>query len=91
MIYLGDGETDIPAMKMVKMQGGFTIAVYNENFIPTKNRKRAPKEICEEIVLQNRADFMAPANYLENSPLDILIKRCVDKIVAEQELNRLEL
>jgi len=33
---------------------------------------------------------MAPANYLENSALDILIKRCIDKIVAEQELNRLE-
>ena len=87
MIYLGDGETDIPAMKMVKMQGGFTIAVYNEDFTPTKNRKKAPKEICEEIVRQQRADFLAPANYLENSPLDVLIKKCINKIVAEQELN----
>jgi len=89
IIYLGDGETDIPAMKMVKMQGGFTIAVYNENFIPTESRNKAPKIICEEIVRQQRADFMAPANYLKNSALDILIKRCIDKIVAEQELNRL--
>jgi hypothetical protein len=88
MIYLGDGETDIPAMKIVKMQGGFTIAVYNENFTPTESRKKAPKEICEEIVSQQRAHFMAPANYLENSPLDLLIKRCIDKIIAEQELNR---
>ena len=88
MIYLGDGETDIPAMKMVKMQGGLTIAVYNENFTPTESRKKAPKEICEEIVNQQRAHFMAPANYLENSPLDLLIKRCIDKIIAEQELNR---
>jgi len=40
-------------------------------------------------VRQQRADFMAPANYSENSALDILIKRCIDKIVAEQELNRL--
>jgi len=91
MIYLGDGETDIPAMKMVRMQGGYTIAVYNEDFIPTENRKKAPKEICEEIVRQQRADFLAPANYTENSPLDVLIKRCIDKIVAEQELNRLQL
>jgi phosphoserine phosphatase len=86
IIYLGDGETDIPAMKMVKMQGGFTIAVYNENFVPTESRKKSPKEICQEIVLQQRASFMAPANYLENSVLDILIKRCIDKIVAEQKL-----
>jgi len=89
MIYLGDGETDIPAMKMVKMQGGFTIAVYNEVFKPTENRKKAPKELCEEIVREQRADFMAPANYTENSPLDVLIKRCIDKIVAEQELHKL--
>jgi len=89
MIYLGDGETDIPAMKMVKMQGGFTIAVYNEDFIPTENRKRDPKDICTEIVSHQRADFMAPANYTKNSPLDILIKRCIDKIVAEQELNKM--
>jgi len=92
IIYLGDGETDIPAMKMVKMQGGFTIAVYNEDYNKGMNPlvvKRNPKELCEEIVRQQRADFMAPANYTENSPLDILIKRCVDKIVAEQELNKL--
>jgi phosphoserine phosphatase len=100
MIYLGDGETDIPAMKMVKMQGGFTIAVYNEAYDKGKNEKnmlnkgihlhvtkRDPKELCEEIVRQQRADFMAPANYKENSMLDILIKRCIDKIAAEQELN----
>jgi len=89
MIYLGDGETDIPAMKMVKMQGGFTIAVYNEDFTPTESRRKSPKELCEEIVRQQRADFMAPANYDENSLLDILIKKCIDKIAAEQELNRL--
>jgi hypothetical protein len=87
IIYLGDGETDIPAMKMVKMQGGFTIAVYNEDY-EQKTNKRNPKDICEEIVRQQRADFMAPANYTENSALDILIKRCIDKIIAEQELNK---
>lgn len=29
MIYIGDGETDVPAMKMIKYQGGKAIAVYN--------------------------------------------------------------
>lgn len=86
MIYLGDGETDIPAMKMLKMQGGYTIAVYNENFTPSPTRTRSPKEICEEIVAYKRADFLAPTNYSENSKLDLLIKKCINKIVAEQEL-----
>jgi phosphoserine phosphatase len=101
IIYLGDGETDIPAMKMVKMQGGFTIAVYNEDYHKGINPlvkppgeqkidKKNPKDICEEIVRQQRADFMAPANYKENSALDILIMRCIDKIIAEQELNKLK-
>lgn len=86
MIYLGDGETDVPAMKMVKLQGGIAIAVYNPDFVPTQNKKRSPKELCSEIVINKRADFMAPANYSEGADLDILIKKCIDKIVADQKL-----
>ncbi len=86
MIYLGDGETDVPAMKMVKLQGGIAIAVYNPDFVPTPNKKRSPKELCSEIVQNKRADFMAPADYSENTELDILIKKCVDKIVSDQLL-----
>jgi len=89
MIYLGDGETDIPAMKMVKMQSGIAIAVYCTDFTPTQNRTRSPREICLDIVKHNRANYIAPADYMENSELDIIIKKCIDKIIAEQELNRM--
>lgn len=86
MIYLGDGETDVPAMKMVKLQGGIAIAVYNPEFTPNPSKKISPKALCQEIVRNKRADFMAPANYSENSALDLLIKKCIDKIVSDQLL-----
>lgn len=78
MIYIGDGETDVPAMKMVNMQGGHSIAVFHEE-------KKNP-----EIVKNNRADFLSPADYRENEELDLLIKNMIDIIASEQNLNELK-
>ena len=87
MIYIGDGETDVPAMKMIKYQGGKAIAVYNpEN--KAKKDKKSPKHTCEDLVSQNRADYIAPANYSEGSELDKMIKLIIDRIHAEIELNK---
>lgn len=87
MIYLGDGETDVPAMKMIKHQGGKAVAVYNPRMRAKKGRK-SPKQICEELIAQNRADYIAPANYQEESELDKILKLIIDKISAEIELGR---
>lgn len=87
MIYIGDGETDVPAMKMIKYQGGKAIAVYNPKLRAKKNRK-SPKQICEDLISQNRADFIAPANYSDGSELDKMIKLIIDKIHAEIELKK---
>ncbi len=86
MIYIGDGETDVPAMKMIKYRGGTAIAVYN-HLIRAKKNKRSPKQICEELIVQNRADYIAPANYSEGSTLDKIIKLNIDKIAAGIELS----
>lgn len=37
MIYFGDGTTDIPAMKLVKTQGGYSIAVHDGS--PDKRKR----------------------------------------------------
>ena len=87
MIYIGDGETDVPAMKMIKYQGGTAIAVYNPRQ-RTKKEKPSPKQICEDLINQKRADYLAPADYSEDSILDRLIKTVIDKIHAEIELKK---
>ena len=85
MIYIGDGETDVPAMKMIKYQGGTAIAVYNPK-LRAKKSKLSPKQICLDLISQKRADYIAPADYSEDSILDKLIKTVIDKIHAEIEL-----
>ncbi len=85
MIYIGDGETDVPSMKMVNYQGGSTIAVYNSN-APDVPGKRAPVEICREMLKQDRVKYIAPADYSENSDLDKLIRLLLDQIQINEDL-----
>lgn len=84
MIYLGDGETDVPAMKTVTDQGGTSIAVYNPNQ-KTKAGKNA-KKICQDLIAQKRATYIAPADYTDGSSLYRIIQLTIDKIAAETEL-----
>lgn len=91
LIYIGDGETDIPCMKMVNYQGGYSIAVYDSSRRKRKNIKSpTPKEICRELIVQNRAKYMASADYSENSELFTLLKKIIDKIQAEEFLKKEE-
>ena len=90
IIYLGDGETDVPAMKMVKLYGGTTIAVYNPNPARFDGQARDPKTICRGIVEAKRADYFASADYSEEGELYQHLCFAIDKIVAEQSLNLLK-
>ena len=47
MIYIGDGETDVPAMKMINYQGGHSIVVY-----PPKEGQRGNQRKCKRKRLQ---------------------------------------
>ena len=85
-IYIGDGETDVPAMKMVNLYGGTTIAVYNPNSVPTPERPVSAKEKCINLIRQKRADYIGPADYTENSELEVILKKVIDKIAVEQDL-----
>lgn len=82
MIYFGDGDTDVPCMKIVKMFGGHTIAVYN----PENKRKVAT---ARKLLAQGRASFMTPANYTKDGRTYHLVCSIIDKIAADYELARL--
>ena len=75
MIYIGDGETDVPAMKMVTYQGGRAIAVYPP-------RKKGAQAAARKLVLNDRAAAAVAADYRDNSDLDKVVKATIDGIAA---------
>lgn len=88
MIYIGDGITDVPAMKMIKYQGGKAIAVYDPR-IKARKDKPSPRQICQDLVDQKRADYLAPAEYADGGQLDTLIKLLVDQVHIASVLKNL--
>jgi hypothetical protein len=77
IIYIGDGDTDIPAMKMVRSQGGISIGVFDpETWNDPCSQKRIYKLISED-----RVHYVAPADYKDGSQLDIVIKGVLDRII----------
>lgn len=81
MIYFGDGQTDIPCMKIVKMFGGNAIAVYNKDPQKRKNAR--------ELLRQGRVNFTTPADYTSNSRAFEVVCAILRKIKAEYDLNQL--
>ncbi len=75
MIYIGDGLSDVPCMKMMKAYGGYSIAVYQN-----KDSK------VEELLKKDRVDFIYPADYSENSGLDVTVKNIITKMSVSETL-----
>lgn len=76
MIYIGDGLTDVPGMKVVKANGGHSIAVYS-------SRK---KETARELIRDGRVNLLSNADYNEDSDLDVKVKAIIDQISASHVL-----
>lgn len=83
MIYVGDGTTDIPCMRLVKNFGGHSIAVYNPE------QKGAKREMMS-LIHDNRVSHVCPADYTEDADMDTLVKTIIDKIVADNRLDSIE-
>ncbi|MBR4774614.1 MAG: haloacid dehalogenase-like hydrolase [Bacteroidales bacterium] len=81
MIYFGDGETDVPSMKLVTMFGGNAIAVFD----PARPGK---KEAARKLLKDGRASFITPASYTKDSRTFRLVCAIIDKIKADNELRQ---
>lgn len=83
MIYVGDGDTDIPCMQIIRRHNGHAIAVYDPN-------KRGAKKKIEHLISDRRVNIIAPGDYSANSPIDQYVKAIIDKIKAVHVLQELE-
>ncbi|MBE6251128.1 MAG: haloacid dehalogenase-like hydrolase [Bacteroidales bacterium] len=79
MIYMGDGETDVPCMKIVKMFGGHSIAVYDP-----ANKKKT--NVARKLLRQQRVNFITPTDYTEGSRTMQIVCAIIDKIRIDTEL-----
>ena len=79
MIYIGDGLTDVPCMKLVKQSGGHSIALYQ----PGQYHKAAP------LLRHERVDWMFEADYREGSHLDRTMKLLLENLAYFNKLKGL--
>lgn len=80
IIFIGDGDTDIPCFRLVKDLLGHSIAVYH----PSKqNARKKPERLLKE----ERINYFAPANYQDGKRLDRIVKAILDKIQIDSHLD----
>ena len=84
MVYFGDGDTDVPCMKIVRMFGGHSIAVFN----PENHTKKAS---ALKLKRQGRVDFAIPAKYGPQSGAFQVVCAIINKIKADYDLQHLSL
>ena len=77
MIYIGDGLSDVPCMKMMRAYGGQAIAVY----------QAVNREGVERLLRQRRVDFIYPADYREGTELEITVKRIIRRMAVSHQLS----
>ena len=84
MIYLGDGLSDVPCMKMMRAYGGQAIAVYQP----------ASRQGVEDLLSKGRVDYIFPADYSAGTALEQTIRNIIcrmaitDRLVEENSRQR---
>jgi hypothetical protein len=82
MIFIGDGDTDIPSMKMVTSQGGCAVAVLD----PYQWTEPRSLEKISRLIAEDRVSYVAPADYQPQSQLDVIVKGALGRIARRAGL-----
>ncbi|MCS5699660.1 haloacid dehalogenase-like hydrolase, partial [Cyanobium sp. FGCU-52] len=83
MIYLGDGDTDIPCMRLVKDQGGCSVAVFDEE----KWGQPGTLDKIGKLIAEDRVNFVVPGNYDDKSQLDVTVKGVLRRFARQDAHN----
>jgi len=87
IIYIGDGDTDVPSMTVTRHNGGNAIAVYKHG---RAQDDRKTHKTCKQLLQAGRVNFIAPADYSPGSKLEsrvhLLLKSIIARIEYQHEL-----
>ncbi len=72
MVYIGDGMTDVPSMKIVRANGGHSIAVYQDD-----------RDSVNGLIIHGRVDYVLRADYSEGREMEQAVFALIDKSKAE--------
>ena len=76
MIYIGDGLTDVPCMKLVKMRGGEAVAIYHKDSL----------NVATRLLKDKRVGYICKADYSSGSELENVIKLIVNQMALKSQL-----
>ncbi len=82
IVYIGDSDTDIPSMRLVRLEGGYSIGVYD----PKKKDTRK----VDKLFRDGRINYYAPADYRAGKPLDVYVKGIINEIAAKEARKSLD-
>ncbi len=82
MIYIGDGETDVPCFRLIKDLGGLSIAVF-------RPRSRLAREKAANFIAEGRVQCITAADYSEGKGLDNIVKEQINLVSAREARARI--
>lgn len=81
MVFIGDGETDVPCFRLVKEKGGLSLAVY-------KPHTRRTKRFAAQLLKEGRVNAIAPADYSAGKAIEKIVRAKIEAVAAKANLYR---